>query len=191
MTLAAYLTAVFGLLLSPGPTNTLVGLAGAEGGFRRVLRLLPAELAGYMTAILPLALLGRGVLADQPMAAQAVKLTAGVWVMILAVRLWGHGALSLAGRHLSRARIYVTTVLNPKALIVSLVLLPDPAATSFVPGLALFLSAAAAVAMIWGGAGALTRPATAAEHPARILRRVASVWLAAVSVMLVAGAIHP
>lgn len=54
----AFLSAVLALLATPGPTNTLMALAGAEGGVGRVARLLPAELAGHLTTILPLVWLG-------------------------------------------------------------------------------------------------------------------------------------
>ena len=35
-----YVLAVLGLLLTPGPTNTLLALAGANAGFWRAIRLV-------------------------------------------------------------------------------------------------------------------------------------------------------
>ena len=190
MTLATFLTAILGLLLTPGPTNTLVGLAGASGGMGRVVRLIPAEVAGYLTMILPLALVGHDLLTAVPPAAQAIKLTAAIWVMILAVRLWGRGSLSQAGGPITAGRIYVTTVLNPKALIIALALLPPPALAEFWSRLALFCLTAAAVAAIWGGAGAFARQRGTGAGRLQVVRRAASVWLAMVSVMLVAGVLR-
>lgn len=50
--------AVLVLLLTPGPTNSLVLLAGAERGWLGALRLVPAELSGYLLTVLPLSLMG-------------------------------------------------------------------------------------------------------------------------------------
>lgn len=191
MTLAAFFTAILGLLLTPGPTNTLMGLAGASGGLRRVMPLLPAEVLGYLTTILPLAFVGHSLLASYPDAAQAIKLAAAAWVMFLAIRLWGRGSLDHMGGEITGRRVYLTTTLNPKALIVGLVLLPAPDATGFAPRLALFCLTAAVVAMIWGSAGAMTRQGSAGTQRVQVIQRAASVWLAMVSVMLVAGVVRP
>ena len=191
MTLAAFLSAILGLLLTPGPTNTLMGLAGASTGFLRAMRLIPAELLGYVTAILPLAFVGHGLMAHYPLAGHAIKLAAAAWVMFLAIKLWGRGPLADAGGEVTAWRICLTTMLNPKALIIGLVLLPPLAAPEFLSRLALFCLVAAGVAMIWGGAGALARQGGAGTGRLRAVRRAASVWLAMVSVMLVAGVVRP
>jgi threonine/homoserine/homoserine lactone efflux protein len=54
--------AILALLLTPGPTNSLMLLAGAERGLLRASRLIPAELMGYLTTVVPLALVGQSVL---------------------------------------------------------------------------------------------------------------------------------
>lgn len=190
MTLAAFFTAILGLLLTPGPTNTLMGLAGASAGPRRVVRLIPAEILGYLTTILPLALIGHTLLADFPMAAQAVKLAAAAWVMVLAVKLWGRGSLDHMGGDITGWRVYVTTVLNPKALIIALVLLPSPAAPGFLSRLALFCLTAAGVALVWGGAGTIARQGSAGAGRMQLIQRAVSVWLGVVSVMLAAGVVR-
>ena len=78
MSTLTFLFAVLALLLAPGPTNTLIGLAGAQHGLHRVARLIPAELAGYLTAIVPVALLGGQVLASAPGLATGLKLAAAL-----------------------------------------------------------------------------------------------------------------
>ncbi len=85
MTLLAFIAAVLALLLAPGPTNTLMGVAGSQGGIVRAARLIPAELAGYLTAILPLTLIGSRFFAEFPVAALILKSSAAVWVMFLAI----------------------------------------------------------------------------------------------------------
>lgn len=191
MSLIAFISAGLALLLAPGPTNTLMGVAGAQGGLRRVARLVPAELGGYLTAVLPLVCIGAQMLARWPSAAVALKLAAAVWVMVLAVRLWGIGGKGAALDAVTGRRVYVTTLLNPKALIFGLVLLPGPLEPDFAPKLGLFCAMVIGAALAWGGAGALMQAGDAGEGRLRNIRRVASVWLAFVSVTLVAGVLRP
>lgn len=192
MTLEAFLAASLALLIAPGPTNTLMGLAGADAGLRRVARLIPAEIAGYLSAILPLAWLGAGLLAHWPALGSALKAAAAVWVMLLAIRLWQVRGEQSGVVTVSAARVYLTTLLNPKALVFGLVLLPPPAGPAFALHLACLIVSIAAVALIWGAAGSgWSRLLAHGGNPRRagmqLIQRVAAVWLACVSVMLVTG----
>jgi threonine/homoserine/homoserine lactone efflux protein len=187
MSTLAFVTAVLALLAAPGPTNTLMCLAGAAGGPRRVVRLLPAELLGYLAAIVPLAWLGSHVLDHVPLTAAVLKIAAAAWVMVLAVRLWtppvagaGRGAVGLRS-------VFVTTLLNPKALVFGLVLLPPPGDPAFAPRLGLFCLLVAAVAVAWGTAGSLARVGGDLAGRMRAIHRIASVWLSVVAAGLVAG----
>ena len=58
MTACEFAIALFVLLLTPGPTNTLIALAGAERGWLGALRLTPVEAAAYALVTLPLAIAG-------------------------------------------------------------------------------------------------------------------------------------
>ncbi len=185
MPLAAFVFAVLALLVAPGPTNTLMGIARAQRGPPRVLRLIPAELAGYLTTILPLTWAGAQFLDRSSGVAVALKMAAAVWVMILALKLWrdrpGEGEATGVGV----VRVYVTTVLNPKALIFGLVLLPAPQDAEFPLRLGLLCAMVTGVALLWGGAGRLTQAGGGGAARLRMLQRVASVWLAFVSLTLV------
>jgi threonine/homoserine/homoserine lactone efflux protein len=88
MSYLTFISAVFILLLSPGPTNTLMGLASAHGSLWQVLKLLPAELLGYLTMILPLTWLGEALMDRWPVSAAVLKVAAASWVMYLATKLW-------------------------------------------------------------------------------------------------------
>lgn len=190
MTLSIFFSAVLAILIAPGPTNTLMSVAGAQSGVRRVVRLLPAELFGYLTTILPLAYLGAAVLDRHPAAALTLKVAAAAWVMFLAVRLWGRWGDSDASGKVTARRIYLTTTLNPKALIFGLVLFPAPTDPEFAPKLALFALTVVAVALAWGTAGMLTQIVGASRHRLQTIQRIASVWLAVVSVTLLVSAIR-
>ncbi|WP_444430788.1 hypothetical protein ACTTAM_07475 [Rhodobacter capsulatus] len=139
MTLAAFSLAVLALLLAPGPTNTLMAVAGASHGLARVLRLVPAEPGGLSAhGCAAGAGGGAGLMARAPGAALLLKLAAALWVMVLAVRLWCSAAAGAEGFAIGAGRIFVTTALNPKALIFGLVLLPAPSPAEIAARLLVF-----------------------------------------------------
>lgn len=152
MSLLAFMTALLSLLLAPGPTNTLMAVAGADGGLRQVWRLIPAEVAGYLLVVVPLAFLGAEVAARWPLVSVVVTVAASVWVLLLAVRLWSASSRSAGEQPVSARRILVTTLLNPKALVFGLVLLPPPSSPElFLSRLAMFCGLVTATALVWGG----------------------------------------
>lgn len=188
MSLTAFLIAILALLLAPGPTNTLMGLAGAQRGIAASLRLIPAELVAYLLVVTPLVYLGHDLLAAAPGLGLAVKLAAAGWVMCLALKLWRLPVDGAAHGLVTARQIFLTTLLNPKALVFGLVLLPaggQPEAR-----LAVFAGAIIGVALLWAALGALAGGATGrAGRGMAALQRAASVWLGAVSVSIMAGAL--
>lgn len=186
MGLAEFTMAALALLVTPGPTNTLLLIGGSERGWLRALRLIPAELAGYFGTVLPLALLGDAVLASVPGLRAAVALLAGLWVAWLALKLWRLPAPGSAPQSVTARTVLTTTLLNPKALIFGLVLIPDP--DRMAQHLALFAALIVAVAAGWAALGAgLARPgARSGGTILPLLRRVAAIWLAFISATLIA-----
>lgn len=185
MTLAEMVLAVAVLLLTPGPTNTLIALAGAERGWRRALPLVGAEIAGYFTTVLPLVVVGHALLSAAPVLRTVITLVAALWVLGLGLRMWRLPAASAGARTVTARTVYVTTVLNPKALIFGLVLLPAPAPAGLGLHLGIFAAAIVAVAALWAALGAaLNARGTGGLPPA--LRRAAALWLVAVAVWLAA-----
>lgn len=170
---------ILGLLVTPGPTNTLLFLAGTERGLVRALRLIPAEMAGYLAAVLPLMLVGAALMARVPMAQTVITLAAAVWVAVLAVRLFRQPAPGPAEAGVTPRLVFGTTLLNPKALIFGLVLLPGAEALTNV---AIFLGLIVLVAAGWAAAGAGAGRGTGTALP--LVRRVAAVWLAGVAASL-------
>jgi threonine/homoserine/homoserine lactone efflux protein len=180
MSAAELSLAILLLLLTPGPTNSLVLVAGAERGWAGAMRLVPAELAGYFLSVLPLSLVGATVLADHAGLQSAVTLAAAVWVAVLAVRLWQPQAT--LGVSVGWRALFVTTALNPKALNFGLVLLPSPDRLGL--NLALFAGLVVLVAAVWAAGGSVLRGGGSQPRALFLLRRLASVWLAAISVVL-------
>lgn len=183
MTMPELTLAVLALLLTPGPTNSLMLLAGAERGLPAAARLIPAEVAGYLLTVVPLALVGQSLLEAWPGLRLVVALAAAVWVAVLALRLWRLPTGPVKGSVGAKA-LFVTTALNPKALIFGLVLLPSP--DRLAGNLALFAALIVIVALLWAGLGAsLRRGGIGQPRALFVLRRLASVFLAVMSVLLV------
>lgn len=189
MTLALFLSAILALLVAPGPTNTLIGLAGAQAGPGRAVKLIPAELAGYLTTILPVSFVGRQAVALWPEVTLALKFGAAAWVLVLGIRLWRAQQDVDCPRNVTARDVYLTTLVNPKALIVGAVLLPLPGSAQFLPALLLFLLTAMMVAAGWGTAGSLTRTAAGGRGRLPLVQRAASIWLTVISGTLIASAI--
>lgn len=185
MGLVEFSVAVFVLLVTPGPTNTLLMIGGSERGLTCALRLIPWEVAGYLSTVLPLALAGNAALESLPGLRAGVAVVAGVWVAVLAVKLW---RLPQPGVHRGAVTgrvVFTTTLLNPKALIFGLVLLPHPDHLAL--NLAIFVGQILIVASGWAALGAgLARGAKGQRRDLMpVLRRVAAVWLAFISVTLI------
>ena len=180
MTLIELNLAILALLITPGPTNTLLAVAGAQGGLRSGLRLLPIELLAYLCVVTPLALFGTPLLDRLPLLRPILTAAAALWVAKLAYGLWLRpAALSANAQKVTPLQVGVTTLLNPKCLIFGLVLLP--AGPGPLPGLISFAVQVPLIAALWAGLGAGVLARTGAW-----LNKGAAVWLALLSVLLAA-----
>lgn len=180
---SAFAFAVLALLLTPGPTNTLLALSGAGRGVRASLPLMVGEICGYLLVIVPLTMLASEFLAAHTGVSQAIKLCSAVWVSFLAIRLWTLPPSASTSQAITVRRVFVTTCLNPKALIIALVLMPQSSPAQLVPYLALFSMLIVCVALVWLFAGAFFIR-SASEHSPRLVRCIASVFLMALSLGL-------
>lgn len=188
MTLVELGLALTVLLLTPGPTNTLMLMAGAERGLARALWLIPVELAAYLAVVLPLALLAEGLAAQMAILRPVVAVLAGLWVLYLAWTLWRPERGIGPAATVTGTRLAVTTLLNPKGLIIGLVLLPAAGATG--AALGVLAVAVCAVAACWAAFGAgMGRAAGPDAAIPSLWRRVAAIWLAGLSVMIMAGGV--
>lgn len=194
MSLSAFAFAVLLLLLTPGPTNTLLAVSGATRGLMASLPLIGAECAGYLTAIVPLVFLAAPLLIDQPAAALGIKLASTLWVLLLAARLWMRPPSANAQGGTTVAAVYATTVLNPKALIIGLALIPAAGTASLeallrpLPYLAVFSLLVVIVATCWLSAGAAILQRLATTNPL-LFGRVAASCLVAFALSLAGRAI--
>ncbi len=177
--------AILALLVTPGPTNTLMLLSGADRGFRATLRLVPLELAAYLCTVVPLLLLAQLAAPTLAMLRPAIAVVAGLWVLVLALRLWRTPDPAFDGPAVTARAIAVTTLLNPKAMIFGIVLLPQAPATVAVP---LFCTLVVLTALVWAALGSHSPLRHGAGLPPA-LRRAAACWLGFVSLGLLAKAL--
>lgn len=136
-----FVFAILALLLTPGPTNTLLTVGAAARGLRASLPLLFGELAGYLIVVVPLATIAATLLDGRPALAIALRLAAAGWVLFLAFRLWRLASTKEnrdAGSPVTMGQVFLTTVLNPKAPIIGLVIMPHGPLMEIAPALGLF-----------------------------------------------------
>ncbi len=184
MTFPEFAAAVLLLLATPGPTNTLLSLAGWSRGIIRALPLLVGEIAGYLTVIVPVALLAGPLLDRTPAVLPLVKLAAGLWVFFLAVRLWRSAHALASADGIGIAQVYVTTVLNPKASIIALVIMPHGTFADILPWLAAFTALTLSAGASWIVAGSGLGRAAKGWLTGATVRRAAAVCLVGFSMIL-------
>ncbi len=176
----AFALASLTLLATPGPTNTLLATSGAGVGVRRSLPLLVAEFGGYVIAISLLIGLVGPVIAATPVVGTALRLVAALYLLYLAAKLWRRGVeMPVAGPSVTFTNVFVTTLLNPKAIIFAFTLLPaDLALSALTPWMAGLSLMIGVVGSLWIAAGASLRRGFAGIIPSRIGYRVSAVALA-------------
>jgi threonine/homoserine/homoserine lactone efflux protein len=161
----AFATAVFLLLVTPGPTNTLLATAGATSGFRRAVPLLAAELGGYLVSVSTLMVLLGPEIATRPALGQALRLASAGCLIFVAARLWGTSPVAgEAPRAVTFRHVFFTTLLNPKGLVFAFAIFPPVSAgarLAVVPWLGGFSVLTVAVGTAWIALG------TAAGRPLR------------------------
>lgn len=185
MPTAEFAIALTALLLTPGPTNTLLALAGAERGWTGALRLVPVEAAAYGLVTLPLSLAGHTLLSEDGPFRMALTLIAAVWVAFLALRLWQVPAGEAMGpRSRGALKLFTTTLCNPKGFIVGLVLLPSQ--PSVPVAAAAFAGILCAVSVIWTGLGSVMAGGVSLMP---IVRRACAGWLGILAVWLAAASL--
>jgi threonine/homoserine/homoserine lactone efflux protein len=179
--------AVLAVLTTPGPTNTLLATAGAADGLRRVFLLIPAEGAGYCIGILTLRLLLGPLVATAPDVVIALRLLVGAYLLWVSWRLWTRGADQVGGRKVITARqVFVTTLLNPKVIVLGLGIIPFGVAGAWFY-LAAFQVMAAVIGSLWIGGGAMLGRLAANRGRVRLVPRMGAVVLCAFAVTLVAS----
>ena len=114
-----------------------------------------------------------------------LRLVVGLYLLSLASRLW-RGANVLASTNapvITPARIFTTTLLNPKAIIFSLGVVPFESANVWLY-LTGFAGLTAMVAIGWIGFGAVMGRVAAASGRSRLIPRIGAAVVSTFAVML-------
>ena len=189
--ISAFVLSVIALLAVPGPTNTLLAASGAAIGPRRSLLLIPAEISGYLVAIGCLVAIVQPLAASHPMIPVASKLLASAYLAWTAVRLWQDGGAELMGvpAPASPARLFLTTLLNPKALIFAFVIFPHTGLAALVPYAVIFVALVAIIGGGWIVLGGLIAHSTGGMATPRRISRLAAVALGVFATLIASSAV--
>src|SRR5690606_13698031 len=117
------------ILLTPGPTNTLLASSGIQVGLRKSLLLIPAEAIGYMIAISVWGILIGKVSATLPLLPVFLKLLSAGYILFLALKLWrtADQEVILNQPTIRPRELLCATLLNPKALLFASAIFPATA----------------------------------------------------------------
>ncbi len=147
--------AVVAILGTPGPTNTLLATGSAAIGVRRALLFVPAEGLGYLISILTLGLALGPWVAASPVLGLVLRASVSAYLFRLGWGLWQAGGARASTRLplITPRQVFITTLLNPKAIIFALGIIPFgvPDSWRYVVG---FQGLAAVCAVIWINIGA-------------------------------------
>lgn len=117
------------ILITPGPTNTLLAAAGMAMGTRKALPLLAAELAGYVFAISAWGIFLIALQAHYPFLGSAIRIISSCYLTYVAVKMW-RAAKALETSHqtpISAQALLTATILNPKGLVFASAIFPPHA----------------------------------------------------------------
>ena len=186
-----FITMSLGLLLVPGPTNTLLAVGGAATGLRRSWVLMPAALCGYLCAIHVLAFIAGPFVQGSPAVQLTLRIVLALYLLWLGVALWRSEVTALPTQAVTPGRVFLVTLLNPKALVFAFVVLPPLSegrwmeTTPWLAGLSVMIAISS---LAWISLGAAIAGGRMLRPYARLIPRAGSVVLAAFAVVIVATA---
>jgi len=148
------------ILLTPGPTNTLLASSGIQVGVRQSLRLIPAESMGYLISITTWGMIIGTVSIQFPIIPTFLKLLSALYIIFLAIKLWKTADIEASyNQPTIRAReLFCATLLNPKALLFASAIFPSTAWLTmqvYLLHIGLFLLLIVPIALFWTFIGSI------------------------------------
>ena len=183
------------LLLTPGPTNTLLAAAGLGRGLREALPLIAFEFAGYLIAISGWGIFLASVGSYYPWMSMVVRVVCSGYLLYVAVRMWLSAAkLPISdSKTIGPATVFMTTILNPKGLLFASIIFPSQAFTRiqfYMLIMALFACVVAPIGAIWVAIGAAIGSGRVIVLDPVKLQRVFALVIGVFSATIVWTAIH-
>jgi len=149
------------ILLTPGPTNTLLASSGIQVGIRKSLNLIPAEALGYFIAISVWGLLIGSVSKQFPIVPTVLKLFSAGYILFLALKLWRTANQQdddFCQPTIRARELFVATLLNPKALLFASAIFPSYAwqhVATYISHMLAFLLLIIPIALFWTFIGSI------------------------------------
>lgn len=173
---------VITILLTPGPTNTLLASSGIQVGLRKSLLLIPAEAIGYILAISAWGMLIGKVSATLPLLPTFLKLLSAGYIIFLAIKLWrtANQEVILNQPTIRPRELLFATLLNPKALLFASAIFPTTAWQAqeiYVVHMSSFVALILPIALFWISVGAVLATNKVKWLSQAKLQRTASVVL--------------
>ncbi len=114
------------ILLTPGPTNTLLASSGIQVGIKKSFRLIPSEAFGYLISITAWGFLIDKVATYLPLLPVILKLFSASYIVYLAIKLWrtANVEVSFDQTVIGAKELFLATLLNPKALLFATAIFP-------------------------------------------------------------------
>lgn len=190
-----FLGLVASILLTPGPTNTLLASSGVQVGFKKSIFLIPAEAFGYLIAITIWGVLVERIANFAPVLPPILKLCSAIYIFYLALRLW---KASFQDNHLniimiSKLELFFATLLNPKAILFATAIFPNSAwilANDYVAHMLSFLLLLIPIGFFWIYMGQILNSGKVKWLNQANLQRTATIILICFSVPLSYSALH-
>ncbi|MBP0592753.1 LysE family translocator [Paraburkholderia sp. LEh10] len=183
------------VLITPGPTNTLLAAAGMRHGARRSLPLIGAELAGYLVSISAWGRFLAHAAHTLPWLPSVLRIASGLYIAYLAVDMWRAAvALPDSEQPANGPRaLFVATLLNPKALLFAGTIFPPIAfesAATYAFAMSLFACLLVPIALAWIAFGAALGSGRLTWLDPVKMQRAASIVLGMFSLSLAWTALH-
>ena len=178
---------VITILLTPGPTNTLLASSGVQVGVRKSLLLIPAEALGYIVAITAWGMLIGKVSTALPLLPTFLKLMSAGYILYLAIKLWrtANQQVALNQPTIRPRELLFATLLNPKALLFASAIFPAVAWKSqdiYLVHMSVFVGLILPIALFWISVGAMLATNKVKWLSQSKLQRTASVVLISFSI---------
>ncbi|RKG34506.1 LysE family translocator [Acinetobacter tianfuensis] len=121
-----FIGSVIMILLTPGPTNTLLASSGLQVGVKKSFRLIPAEAFGYLLSISFWGFLIGKISVYLPALPPILKLFSAGYILYLALKLWktANAVQDLNQVSIRDWQLFIATLLNPKALLFASAVFP-------------------------------------------------------------------
>ncbi|RKG40134.1 LysE family translocator [Acinetobacter rongchengensis] len=177
------------ILLTPGPTNTLLASSGIQVGIRKSLNLIPAEALGYLISISVWGLMIGTVAKQFPTVPIILKLFSAGYILFLALKLWrtANRDENFNQQNIRARELFIATLLNPKALLFASAIFPTYVwqnASAYVSHMLCFLLLIVPIAFFWTFIGSIICSNQVSWLNQRNMQRTASLVLVSFTVPL-------